>query len=156
MRTLAKFIGGALTRALLRFLQDDPAKREGEVILLVTVDSGGWPHVALLSHWEVYATDDENIKVATYVGTTTTSNLKKNGKATLVLFYEGNGYYVKGSARLVREHLRRDSDNYLFNLEVASVLEDSMPGVRVAGANFEGVPGEEHGPLHEEIVEEKP
>jgi hypothetical protein len=151
---MSRLLGKALTNSLLDYLRSDPKSQEGRAILLVTVDPQGWPHAALLSSWEVFATDDTNIKVATYVGSSTTANLERGGKATLVFFDAGNTYYIKSSVTLTRKRLESDASNSLFNLKVESVLEDSMPGVKVTGISFEGSADvEQHAPLHREIVD---
>lgn len=151
---MSKLLGKALTSSLLGYLRMDPNLDEGRSILFLTNDSNGFPHIALLSLWELFATDESNIKVATYSGSITTSNLRKDGRATIVLIHSGNAYYIKGRASLVREKLRSDAYNSLFNLRVEVVLEDSMAGVRMAGVKYEGRSMvEQHGPLHQEISE---
>ncbi len=154
---MSRLIGKALPGSLLNYLQSDPRQHEEKAILLITVDSRGWPHAALLSSWEVFATDDRNIKVATYIGTTTTTNLKRGGKATIVAFNAGSTFYVKGSTTLVRERLKADEGNTLFNLRVDAILEDSMPGVDITGINYKGrMDIEQHFLLHQEIAQERP
>lgn len=149
---MSKLLGDALTSGLLDHLRTDPAKLEGEVIILLTVDSKGWPHAALLSPWEVYGTDSRNVKVATYGDSTSTANLRRSGLGTLIVFNSGKTYYVKGSVVTVVERMRSDPSNTLFNFKVSAVMEDSIPGVGVAGPAFEGDPGEQHGPLHAEMA----
>ena len=152
---MSRLLGGALTRPLLHYLKGDPKKNEGRAILLLTVDEGGWPHAALLSSWEVFASDNRNIRLATYNGTTTTSNLERVAVATLVLFDSGKTYYIKGSAALIRRRLKSDASNSLFNFRVKSVFEDSIPGVKIRGINFLSRPDVEgHGTLRRELAEE--
>lgn len=153
-KKMSKILGGMLPPRLLDYLKGDPKYNEGRAILLVTVDKEGWPHAALLSSWEVFASDNRNIKLATYVGTTTTSNLERGALATLVLFDSGKTYYVKGSAVLVRGRLKSDSSNSLFNFSVKSVLEDSIPGVKINGIGFMSLPDVEgHAMLRKELAE---
>jgi hypothetical protein len=155
---MSRLVGKKLAGQLLQYLKMSPENQEGKAILFVTVDSDGWPHVAMLSSWEVFATDARNIKIATYASSTTTRNLKRNGRATIVVIDAGLTYYIKGTAILVRVRLRSDRYNSLFNLEVEGVLKDSLPGARITGGiAFERAKGaEEHGPLYEEISKEHP
>jgi hypothetical protein len=151
---MSKLLGGALPRLILDYLKENPKKNEGRAILIVTVDKEGWPHAALLSSWEVFGADNKNVRLATYVGTATTSNLERGALATLVLFDSGKTYYVKGSAALIRRHLKSDPSNSLFNFEVKSVLEDSIPGVKIEGISFLSRPDVEgHKALRKELVE---
>ncbi len=150
---MSRLLGSVLPAHLFEYLRGDPTEQEGRAILLTTVDPLGFPHAALLSSWEVFAIDKRNVRVATYSGSSTTSNLKKSGKATLVAFDSGSAYYIKGSAELLREPMKEDTQNSLFNLKLEAVLEDAAPGLGVTGINYEGANEENHRPLHRELVE---
>lgn len=92
-------IGRELDAELLRRLggEDLPAVSD-KVIPIVTVDDAGWPHPALLSYFEVVARDPRDVRLATYSGSTTTANLRRNGRLTLIVIDERVVYYIKGRA----------------------------------------------------------
>jgi len=55
-------------------------ERDAEkVILLSTIDEGGWLHPAMLSYFEVIAKDRHNLGFATYKNSRTTNNMPRNG-----------------------------------------------------------------------------
>ncbi|HEV2139282.1 MAG TPA: hypothetical protein VGR53_10625 [Nitrososphaerales archaeon] len=153
-REMSKLLGGELPGSILDYLKGNPKNNEGRAILMVTLDKEGWPHAALLSSWEVFAPDNKNVRLATYVGTATTSNLERRTLATIILFDSGKTYYVEGSAVLVRRQMKSDPSNSLFNFKVKSVLEDSIPGVKIKGISFLSRPDVEgHKILRKELVE---
>ena len=70
----------------------------GRAHLVVTVDSQGRPHPAMLSYGEILATGPRELRVATYRGSTTAQNIRANGRLTLCLVDADMAYYVKGRA----------------------------------------------------------
>ena len=57
-----------MSRPKGRVLPEDLLRRIGQtglpfedVILMLTVDEESWPHVAMLSHWQVFAADERTI-----------------------------------------------------------------------------------------------
>lgn len=92
-------IGRELDAELLRRLSgEDLQAVSNQVIQIVTVDDAGWPHPALLSYFEVVARDPRDVRLATYSGSTTTANLRRNGRLTLIVIDERVVYYIKGRA----------------------------------------------------------
>jgi len=152
---LSRFLGRTLTSSLMSRLSSDPKSQKGMAILLATVDAKGWPHMAMLSAWEIFAPDRNNIRVATYTSSATTENLRRNGAATIVLFDEGATFYVKCIARLLKMSLKCNPANSMFNLGVDGVLEDYLPGTEVTGIIYlEREHIEPHQPIHDELEEE--
>ena len=150
-----------MSRLKGRVLPEDLLRRIGqagipfeEVILMLTVDEESWPHVAMLSHWEVFAPDSMTIRAATYLGSRTSNNLLRDGKVTLVFVNETMSYYVKGDARLTRERMSSDSSNSLFTITVAQVYEDVLEGAAIkTGITFSKSSGTEpHEDLFLELV----
>ena len=93
-------IGNRLPDDLFNILRnEDVTLEQGRAILVNTIDGNGWPHSALLSYREVFAFDQTNILMVTYADSTTTRNMRANGKVTLNFVDERMSYYVKGSAR---------------------------------------------------------
>ncbi len=124
----------------------------GNVILLATSDKEGWPHIAMLSNWEVFAKDGTNIRVAAYDSSTTTANLLRNGRATLALIDRGMTYYVKGKATLLKRNAESDAYNSIFKIRVSEVLEDKLLGTKItSGITYRKEKGVEP---HEELYEE--
>ena len=80
-------------------LNEDVTISPGKAILINTSDTDGWPHPALLSYREVWATGRNTIRIQTYNGTNTTRNLQSNGIITLIFIDSSMTYYVKGSAK---------------------------------------------------------
>jgi hypothetical protein len=104
----------------------DLANREGLTFLLLTTDESGWPQVALLSVGEVVATDPRTLRAGLWLGSGTTRNLSRSGRGTLVLVADGNGYYIRVSARRGDDlDLGRDGRLAYFVLQVEDVLEDA-------------------------------
>ena len=151
---MAVLVGRELPRRLLRSLGGDVDKQHGKVILVLTTDREGWPHVAMLSHWEVFARDVANIRIATYASSRTTKNLLRTGKVTMVLADKGMAYYIKGTAS-PRASPTQDSNRF-FNVKVKMVMEDELPGASITtGIRYtEERKVEPHRPIRREL--EKP
>lgn len=148
-------IGGALNRELLDYFTGDPNSKKGGVILLATLDANGWPHFAMLSHWEIAAQDKNTLRLASYRGSKTTANMKRNGKVTVVVVERGMSYYIKGTARVAKEKMKRDEWNTMLKVRVDKVLKDSLAGAEIVhGIEYrkeESV--EPHEMLYEELTE---
>ncbi|MBI2819339.1 MAG: pyridoxamine 5'-phosphate oxidase family protein [Acidobacteria bacterium] len=95
-----------------------------KVLLLVTLDEAGWPYVAMLSYLEVIAADRSNLRIAPWNNSTTTANLRRERKATLIIVDEEMAYYIQTTA----EEISRDLDGFpgmaKINLRIESILED--------------------------------
>ena len=91
-------LGDQLPSDLLAKLSAPMSPSGGTAIPICTIDPNGWPHPALLSANEVSAPNNTSLVVATFDGTTTTRNLRANGKLTLVFVDDSMTYYVKGTA----------------------------------------------------------
>ena len=95
-----------------------------KVLLLITADERGWPYVAMLSYLEVIAPDRRNIRMAPFNNSTTTANLRRDGKVTLILVDQELACYIQAFA----EELSRDLEGFpgmaKVNLRIESILED--------------------------------
>jgi hypothetical protein len=92
-------LGDQLPDDLYALLTRGPSQApSGTAIPICTADADGWPHPALLSANEVSASDRSTLSVVTFGGSTTTRNLRANGKITLIFIDETMIYYVKGIA----------------------------------------------------------
>jgi pyridoxamine 5'-phosphate oxidase-like protein len=104
-------------------------KHKGKVLLALTTDRKGWPHVAMLSHWEIFARTTKDMRIATYASSRTTENLLRTGKVTMVLIDRGMAYYIEGAASPRGTQARLS--NRFFDVKVQRVLRDELPGARI-------------------------
>jgi Pyridoxamine 5'-phosphate oxidase len=152
---MSKLIGHTLNRELLSYFTGDPASKEGSVILVATTDERGWPHIAMLSHWEVVAKDEGNLRIATYGESRTTLNMKERRKVTAIAVDGGMTYYIKGTVSVARDEMESDAGNTMLNVKVEEVLADELPGAEIVnGIRYREVRKvEPHELLHKELVE---
>lgn len=100
--------------------------KEGETFVLVTVNEGGWPQVALLSVGEVFASSPREIRLALWPGSITTRNLRRSGRATLAAVWRGTAYYVELDAK-PRERTPAEGDPLAhFSAGIHRVLADTV------------------------------
>jgi hypothetical protein len=109
----------------------------GKAILVCTVDSNGWPHPAMLSYFEVVARDAGTLRLATYKDSTTTGNMRRNGRLTVLIIDERMAYYIKGTARELSREMACSPHNSKIDVHIEEVLADTAneefePGVYVA------------------------
>ena len=109
-----------------------------KVILIHTVDEKGWAHPAVLSYFEVAATDRRNIRIATYKTSNTTNNMRRTGKVTLSIFDERATYYIKGTVSELAHEMRSAPHNSKLNVVVEEVLVDTADPVLEPGAYVSG------------------
>jgi Pyridoxamine 5'-phosphate oxidase len=122
---MSRSLGSELNDDLwLRLRGDDLESRAEKVILIATVDERGRPHPAMLSYFEVVAVDRHNIRMATYRDSSTTENMRRNGKATISLIDERVAYYIKGGVDELEREMVCAPYNSKLNLKVESVLAD--------------------------------
>ena len=95
-----------------------------KVIVLVTVDRKGWPYAAILSYLEVLAPDRTNIRLAPWSNSTTTANIRSNGKVTLLVVDENMAYYVQGTGTELARDMVGFPGMAKVNVQIESVLED--------------------------------
>src|SRR5256885_11870485 len=135
---MSKLIGDQLPDDLYQRLLGNDLEQSGEkVILLATVDDGGWPHLAMLSYFEVIAKDRRNLRLATYSGSGTTRNMRVNGKATISIIDERTVYYIKGCVEEIIREMECAPQNSKLHFRVEQVLADTAneefePGAYVA------------------------
>ena len=96
-----------------------------KVVLLITVDEGGWPYGAILSYLEVIAPDRGTLRLAPWNNSTTTANLRRNGKVTLLVVEEGMAYYIQGTATELRREMEGFPGMAKVNVQIESILQDN-------------------------------
>lgn len=135
---MSKNVGRELPDVLMKRLDARNLEAYADrVILVSTVDGDGWPHQAMLSHFEVVARDRRNVRLALYNDSTTTANIRRRGLATLTFVDERMAYYVKTSAEILSGEMRTSRFNVKLNCRVEHVLADEVneefePGAYVA------------------------
>lgn len=124
---MSQDIGKELPDDLFHILfTEDVSQESGRAIVVHTLDQEGWAHPALLSYREIGARDRTTLRVVTYASSSTTANMRANGKATLMFVDERMAYYVKGTAKEVPSN-RTDSPpgHATFDVAITHVLSDA-------------------------------
>jgi hypothetical protein len=96
--------------------------RSGEAIQLLTVSEDGWPHAAQLSVGEFLAMGPDVILVAIWPKTHTAQNLRRDGRLTLWLVFNGALLEMRARATLKAEHHTK-LDLAVFQIKIESVRE---------------------------------
>jgi len=123
---MSRLVGRELPPQVLEQLSGrDLRSRFGRVIPAVTVDAAGFPHPALLSFGEMVALDARRIGLATYADSTTTNNMRRNGRLTLLLVEAEGTYYIKGTVRERPGGLDGFPDLAHLEMHIEQVLEDA-------------------------------
>ena len=144
---MSKLVGNKLPDALYwRLLGNDLEQSAEKVILLATVDESGWPHLAMLSYFEVIAKDPRNLRLATYNDSGTTRNMRANGKATISIIDQRSVYYIKGKVEELARAMVLAPQNSKLHFRVEQVLADAAndefePGAYVASGVIYKNPG---------------
>ena len=135
---MSRVLGSELPPDLLARLSGaDLESVASKVIQIFTVDASGWPHPALLSYFEVVATNATHIRLAAYAKSTTSGNLRRAGKLTLLVIDERMAYSVKAHAVGIVRTLQSTDWNAAFDCRIEQVLADEVneeyePGAYVA------------------------
>lgn len=144
---MAKLIGDSLPNNLLQRLNGLELQSKRNLALqIITVGDDGLPHPALLSYYELAAKNKNNIRLGIYKTSTTSKNLGRNGKITVIMVDKGTVFYIKGQALLLKEEMSSEPSSSLFNLRVQHVFEDVIPTAEILnGINFRDIGvGEPH------------
>ena len=152
---MSQLLGKELTKELFNLLKgENVASKLGKAIVIVTVDDKGWPHPAMLSYYEVVAKERSRIDLAIGKTSTTTKNLRRTGQITLLVTDSGINYYLKGSAREIKESMEGVSFMSLFRVEIEQLLEDQEPdAVITSGVTFSRPQKKEVGEIIEKIFQ---
>jgi hypothetical protein len=148
---MAVALGSTLSDALFERLSGrDPGRHRGLVLPFCTVDAGGWPHVALLSYTEVVARDASTLRVALYADSGSAENLRRGGRATLLIFDAGLAQYIKlHAAELPQQRIAATPWNAVFELRVEQVLSDAADPQREGGSVITSGTSFEPDPAHD-------
>lgn len=95
-----------------------------KVFLLITIDERGYPYVAMLSLLELLAIDRGNLRLAPWSNSTTTANMRRNGKVNLIVVDTEMAYYIQGTATELAPELPGFPGMAKINIRIDSLLED--------------------------------
>jgi len=136
---MSRFVGNELPDDLYERLRGNDLEGCAEkVILISTLEGEGWRHHGVLSYFEVVALDRRNIRLATYKDSSTTNNMRRNGRATLSIIDERVAYYIKGSVVELKGEMACTPHNAKLNMRVEQVLKDEVNEEYEAGAYVAG------------------
>ncbi len=74
-------------------------KKQHEAMLLLTVNEEGYPHNAMVSVGEVVALNHHQLRIGLWPNTSSTANILRSKKATLVIIYAGKAHYIRLSLK---------------------------------------------------------
>jgi hypothetical protein len=122
---MTRLVGSELPEDLVQRFSAEALERYAcNVVLIVSEGEDGWPHPAMLSHFEIVARDARNLRLAAYTDSRTTGNMRRTGRLTIVVVDEGMAYYLKGRVEELRPHMKSAPHNALLNFRVEQVLAD--------------------------------
>ena len=79
----------ALPEQVLRYLDGSDLIAKTQALRISTVDAEGWPHASLLSAGDMLALPSGRIRFVVFPQSTTTANLKRDGRVTVTLSLDG-------------------------------------------------------------------
>ena len=122
---MARTVGSQLPPDLVRRFSIETLEHYAHnVVPIITEGEDGWPHPAMLSHFEIVARDAQNLRLATYTDSRTTNNMRRTGKLTIMVVDASMAYYVKGTVEELLPNMKSAPHNALLNFRVEHVLAD--------------------------------
>ena len=151
---MARFVSDSLPDDALALLRpENLEEKQNRVVQMITVDEEGWANAGMLSYADVIAKNGSNLDLATWGDGECATDLRRNGRITLLVIDEDMAYYVKGRAREVEvsgDALTDVNDDgghstlAYFHVAVEGVFEDRVPTAKVlGGVTFEGSESEQ-------------
>jgi hypothetical protein len=129
---MSQIIGDRLTDALLQRLSGaDVASHEGKIIPIVTLDQQGWPHPALLSYYEVIATEATTLEMAIWKDSSTANNLRRVEKISLMIVDRGVNFYIKGAIKELEREMTGAPQVSRFQIKIQEILEDQEANAQI-------------------------
>lgn len=102
----------------------DLTDKQHEAMMLLTVGEDGWPHNAMISVGEIVAVNLTELRIGLWSNTSTTANIIRSNKATLVLIYKGKAHYIRLSLERLEELPNARYQRERFSAKVISARED--------------------------------
>ena len=151
---MARFISDSIPDDALALLRPgNLAEKRNRVVQIITVDEEGWANAGMLSYADVIANDGGNLHLATWGDGECATDLRRNGRITLLVIDDDMAYYVKGRASEIQvpgDALTDANDTgghsalAYFHIAVQRVFEDRIPTAKVlGGVIFEGTESEQ-------------
>jgi hypothetical protein len=129
---MSQVLGKELTAALLQRLGGgDIEAHEGKIIPILTIDEAGWAHPALLSYYEVVARDKGTLEIALWKNSSTATNLRNNGRITLMVSDQGVNYYLKGSVTQLQFEMTGAAPVSRFRVRLEQLIEDQEANAEI-------------------------
>ena len=129
---MSRLVGKELTKLLLdRLNGQNVTPHESKIIPIFTLDDLGWPHPALLSYFEVVAKNSSTVDLALWKDSSTANNLRRLGKATLMITDKGLNYYLKGSVKELEAEMAGAPQVSRFRIATEQLLEDQEPNAEI-------------------------
>lgn len=98
--------------------------KQHEAFMLLTVSEDGWPHTAMISVGEIVAVNPQELRLGLWKGTSTTANITRTKKATVVLVFNGKAHYIRISLEKLQELSATSHPRVRFLAKVVSFRED--------------------------------
>ena len=115
--------GNRLPEKVVDFLHFNNKIRKNSAIFLITSDQDGYPHVALLSPYQVVAGSEQELYIAVHKGTRSQQYLNIQMKGTLILQMQPAVEYLKISVHEEQGWVSRN-DDVLYRAVPTEILED--------------------------------
>jgi hypothetical protein len=135
---LSRALGAAVPAAVRELLADEPERRIGVTVLVLTIAEESSPHLAMVSVGELALLGDRRLALARWPASTSAANLDRERRATLALVLDGHAYSLRCRV-LAGRALSGGTDPPLrgFELEVTSAVDDVAPYADlVSGVTF--------------------
>lgn len=126
---MSRKLGNTLPREIYDLVGlDNVSSRKNIIVQLFTVDDSGFPHTCLLSPYQVISFDprSKELMLLVYATSSTSSNLNKRKKATLVFFIPPKAFYVKGEVTRKSRNMIAGSES-VYSISINEVSEDYSP-----------------------------
>jgi hypothetical protein len=98
--------------------------KQHEAMMLLTISEEGWPHTAMISVGEIVAVSRKELRIGLWPDTSTTANVIRTHKATLVLFWKGKAHYIRLSLERLKELPNIQYKRVRFHAQIVEARED--------------------------------
>ena len=125
---MSRALGAEVPEPVRELLSDEPGRRIGVTVLVLTVGEGSCPHVAMVSVGELALVAERRLALALWPASICATNLDRERRATLAVVLDGHAYSLRCRV-LERREVGGGTDPTLrgFELEVTSALDDVAP-----------------------------
>ena len=117
-------MGDQLSESCYSLLHLENSSRKNLVIILLTLDGGGFPRVCLLSPFQVLSTNRSEIYFEVYSDSHTRKNLEERKKSTMIIPEASGLLYVRGETKHMEDLQTNGESQSLFSMKVIQVTND--------------------------------